>query len=176
MITIFGEIIFKVITFCPRSSQRSSLRASLIRRDESIDDESLPLVMWAVDAGNGNGNGGTVDFAPPPQKMISDASDRKVEVAVVAAGTPDPSFQVTPDPESVARFDPADPGERFNAVLLNPDVRLVTANPDVRFSPLPLPPNQDEEPKYARVDVRHKRGSKLGESRGGTPVRHRKRE
>jgi hypothetical protein len=140
--------------------------------------------MWSVDAGNDNGNGGTVDFAPQTQKMIPDAQDRKVEVAVVAAGTPeprlslnpDPNFQVAPDPESVARFGPADPGERFNAVLLNPDVRLVTANPDVRFSPLPLPPNQDEEPKYARVDVRHKRGSKLGESRGGTPVRHRKRE
>ena len=78
--------------------------------------------------------------------------------AIVTANNPD-SHQLNP----------------LNAFPVNPH----PVNLESRFDPLPRPPfvphQQDEEPKYARVDLRNKRSSKHADSREGTPVRHRRR-
>jgi hypothetical protein len=75
-----------------------------------------------------------------------------------------------------------------NAVVVaNPEqhnpLNVVNPHPvnlESRFDPLPRPPflqhQLDDEPKYARVDLRNKRSSKHADSREGTPVRHRRRE
>ena len=136
----------------------------MLRRDESIDDDFLPLVHWTMDAANNE--------------------------SVVRLTN---SIQVNPDPRL----------EEDNLLHANPDLRFdppIQVNHELRFDPLPNPPtfqqqhqqqqqqyqqhqqqqyqqqpSQDEEPKYARVDLRNKRSSKHADSREGTPVRYRRR-
>jgi hypothetical protein len=139
----------------------------LLRRDESIDDDFLPLVHWTMDAANNE--------------------------SVVRLTN---SIQVNPDPRlEEDNLLHANPDMRFD-----PPIQV---NHELRFDPLPNPPtfqqqhqqqqqqqqqyqqhqqqqyqqqpSQDEEPKYARVDLRNKRSSKHADSREGTPVRYRRR-
>ena len=132
-----------------------------MRRDESIDDESLPLVQWPLD---GPTEVVVQQVAQAESSFDNDApaSGSGSECVHVLANHRSPSAQVNPDYCS----------------------NLDQMNPELRLEPPPLPPphfkqqqqQQDEEPKYARVDLRNKRSSKLAtESREGTPMRHRKR-
>ena len=120
------------------ASHTTSHQSSLLRRDESIDDDSLPLVQWPLECSDAQVTRVTsshVDSEHFPMRHVS-------EVYVEPVSEP-----VNPDPEN----------------------------------PPPLPPHfkpeVDDEPKYARVDVRNKRSSKqlAQDSREGTPLRHRRR-
>ena len=120
------------------ASHATSHQSSLLRRDESIDDDSLPLVQWPLDCSDA-------------QVTRPTASHVDVEVF---------------------------PTRHVSEVYVEPVSEPVI--PD-SGSPPPLPPHfkqpHDDEPKYARVDVRNKRSSKqlAHDSREGTPLRNRRR-
>ena len=133
-------------------SRHEEIQRDEINPDESNDDETLPLVQWTNNAEiTANPVNPHSIYVNPGLRLDQHHSHIQVN--------------------HETRYEP-NQNNPFNA-----DIRI-DSNP-VRQDPLPrLPgfnPQHDEEPKYARVDLRTKRTSKHTDSREGTPVRLRRR-
>jgi hypothetical protein len=149
----------------------------LLRRDESIDDDFLPLVHWTMDAAN---NESVVRLT---NSIQVNPDPRLVEDNPLHAN-PDLRFDTPIQVNHELRFDPLPNPPAFQQQQQHQQQQHQYQQQHQQQQQqqqhhqqhqYQQQKSQDEEPKYARVDLRNKRSSKNADSREGTPVRYRRR-
>jgi hypothetical protein len=148
-----------------------------LRRDESIDDDFLPLVHWTMDAAN---NESVVRLT----NSIQVNPDPRLEEDNPLHANPDLRFDPPIQVNHELRFDPLPNPPTFQQQQQHQyqqhqqqqhKQHQQHQQQQHQQQQYQQQQSQDEEPKYARVDLRNKRSSKHADSREGTPVRYRRR-